>query len=144
MNTHPIRESAVALYDEECAFCRASMALLLVWDRRRRLRPVAVQAPVATELLAGMSEEERLASWHLVVPGGRRWSAGAAAAPLLRLLPGGAPLAAVAERFPKATQRCYELVSRRRGLLGRLIPSPVRRYVDARLGRRACGQARTS
>jgi predicted DCC family thiol-disulfide oxidoreductase YuxK len=131
------REHVLALYDEECPFCRASVALLLVWDRGRRLRPVSVQSPEATALLPDMSEEERIGSWHLVVPEECRWSAGAAAAPLLRLLPGGAPLAALTERFPRATQRGYEIVSGHRGLLGRLIPSTLRRRADAVIRRRS-------
>jgi predicted DCC family thiol-disulfide oxidoreductase YuxK len=129
------RAQLAALYDGECPFCRASIALLLLWDRGRRLRPVTVQSKEAEALLPDMDEEERLASWHLAVPGERAWSAGAAAGPLLRLLPGGAPLAALAERFPLATQRGYEIISEHRDLLGRLIPGPLRQRVDAVIGR---------
>src|SRR4029453_11410301 len=45
--------------------------------------------------LHGMSSDRKMASWHLVMPDGRALSAGAAVPDLLRLLPGGAPLALV-------------------------------------------------
>ena len=38
---------AVLLYDRECGFCRSSLELVLAWDRRGRLRPVALQDPEA-------------------------------------------------------------------------------------------------
>ena len=64
------------------------MARVLGADRRRALRPVAIQSAEGAALLAGLDEARRMASWHLVDPEGRRTSAGAAVAPLLRLLPG--------------------------------------------------------
>ena len=77
------------LYDADCGFCRWSLAQLLALDRRQRLRPVALGTSEANGLLADLDPEARAASWHLVSPDGRRWSAGEAAPPLLRLLPGG-------------------------------------------------------
>ena len=93
------------LYDDECGFCKWSLDKLLAWDRHRRLHPVAIQSAEGRRLLAGMTEDERLASWHLVVPSGEVRSGGGAAAPLARLLPGGRPLAALFEAFPRATER---------------------------------------
>src|ERR671914_515493 len=78
------------LYDADCGFCRVCVALVLAWDRRRRLRPVALQSEEAEGLLAQMPEEERMASWHLARPDGEVQSAGAAFPPLLRELPGAA------------------------------------------------------
>jgi predicted DCC family thiol-disulfide oxidoreductase YuxK len=94
---------------------------VLEWDRRRALRPVALQDPEAQRLLAGLGEEDRMASWHLVASDGRVLSGGAAFAPLGRLLPGGRPLAALAERFPRAAERAYRLVADHRSALGRLV-----------------------
>jgi predicted DCC family thiol-disulfide oxidoreductase YuxK len=112
------------------------MAKVLAADRRHAVRPVALQSPEAERLLGGMSEEERLASWHLVTPGGEVCSAGAAAVPLLRLLPGGGPPAALLERFPAATERAYHWVAQHRGAFGRLVPerakARARRRVAAR------------
>ena len=83
----------VVLYDDDCAFCKWSLDKILAWDRYRRLRPVAIQSEEGQGLLGNVPESERLDSWHLVLPSGEARSAGAAAAPLAELLPGGRPLA---------------------------------------------------
>ena len=119
------------LYDSDCGFCKWSLDKVLAWDRRRRLRPVAIQSAEGERLLAGMTEEERLASWHLVLPWGEVRSAGAAAEPLARLLPGGRPLAAAFAAFPGATDRGYRWVADHRSALARLVRAdrdrPLRR-----------------
>jgi predicted DCC family thiol-disulfide oxidoreductase YuxK len=108
-------------YDADCGLCRYTLAKVLAWDRRRVLRPVALQDPEADRLLAGMSEAERMESWHLVDADGQVASAGAAFVPLGWLLPGGRPLAAAAARFPRAAERAYRLVAGHRSGLGRLV-----------------------
>jgi predicted DCC family thiol-disulfide oxidoreductase YuxK len=109
---------------------------VLAWDRRRVLRPVALQDPEAARLLAGMGEDERMASWHLVGPDGRVDSGGAAFVPLGRLLPAGRPLAALAERFPRGAERAYRLVADHRSALGRVVTrgaaARARRRIEAR------------
>jgi hypothetical protein len=80
-----------------------------------------------------MPPERRMLSWHLVEPGGSTTSGGAAFAPLLRLLPGGRPPAALAERFPRAAERGYHFVADRRGIWGRLIPAGAKRRADGRI-----------
>lgn len=70
------------------------------------------------ELLAGLSDPERAGSWHLVSPGGTVTSAGAAVAPLLRLLPGGRLIAWIPAAMPKTTERLYRWVARNRATLG--------------------------
>ena len=127
---------ALLLYDADCGFCRVCVALLLTWDRRRRLRPVALQSDEADALLAGMPEGERMASWHLARPDGEVRSAGAAFPPLLRELPGGTGLGALAERFPGGTERAYALVASNRSSLGRALPESARRWADAAIERR--------
>jgi predicted DCC family thiol-disulfide oxidoreductase YuxK len=119
-------ERYIVLYDEDCGFCRWSLDRLLRWDRRGLLRATPIQSEEGDRLLADLSEEDRLASWHLVTPGGGRYSGGAAAAPLARLLPAGAPVALLAEAFPRTTDRLYRWVARNRAELGR------------RLGEEAC------
>jgi predicted DCC family thiol-disulfide oxidoreductase YuxK len=79
---------------------------------------------------------ERMASWHLVAPGGGVRSAGAAFAPLARALRGGAPLAALAERFPRAAERAYRAVADRRSIFGRLVTAGARRRADRRIASR--------
>ena len=114
-------DQAALLYDEDCAFCRWSADKVLAWDRRRRLRSVAIQSEEGQRLLAHMPEERRLDSWHLVSPSGEVSSAGAAAAPLVELLPGGRPLAALFRRFPRATERAYRFVANNRGRVAKLL-----------------------
>jgi predicted DCC family thiol-disulfide oxidoreductase YuxK len=126
--------SALLLYDDDCGFCRVCVAVVLVWDRHRRLRPVALQSDEAGGLLAGMPVPERMASWHLSAPG-RLHSAGAAFPPLLRELPGATGLAALAERFPAVAERAYRLVARHRSALGRVLPERARRWADATIER---------
>ena len=122
--------SWTAIYDADCGFCRWSMARLLALDRRRRLRPLALGTPEADGLLADLSVEQREESWHLVAPDGRRWSAGAASPPLLRLLPGGRVPAAVLAAAPGATERVYRWVSDHRSTFSRLIPDAAKRRAD--------------
>jgi predicted DCC family thiol-disulfide oxidoreductase YuxK len=116
----------VVLYDGDCGFCRWSLDRLLRWDRGGRLRAAPIQSREGDRLLADLSRQDRLASWHLMTPDGRRYSGGAATGPLVRLLPAGAPVALIAETFPRSTDRLYRWVTRNRHTLGR------------RLGEQAC------
>jgi predicted DCC family thiol-disulfide oxidoreductase YuxK len=110
---------AVILYDADCGFCRWAIDRLLIWDRAGRLRSEALQGPEADRLLPGLSEEAKMASWHLVVDG-NVYSGGAVAAPLFRLLRGGRPLASALAAFPGLSDRAYRLVARNRDRFGRL------------------------
>ena len=112
------------LYDADCGFCRWTLDRVLRRDRAGRLEPLALQDPRAEALLADLSEEERMASWHLVSPKGERWSAGAAAPPLLRLLPGGRLPARLLAAAPELTARAYRFVARHRDVFGRFFHSP--------------------
>jgi predicted DCC family thiol-disulfide oxidoreductase YuxK len=126
----------VVLYDHDCGFCRWSLAKLLAWDRRRALRPAPIEGEEGRRLLAGMAESERLASWHLVDDDGVH-SGGAAFAPALRRLPGGRPLAALAERLPGLTARGYGLVAGNRSFFGRRLSEGAKRRADRRIAARA-------
>ena len=112
---------AVLLYDSDCGFCRWSVDKVLAWDRGGRLESMELQDAEADSLLGAMDEDVKMSSWHLVTPDGRIYSAGAAAPPLLRLLPGGKPLAALLAAFPGATDRAYRTVARNRDRFGRLV-----------------------
>jgi predicted DCC family thiol-disulfide oxidoreductase YuxK len=128
--------AATLLYDSDCGFCRWSLGKVLAWDRRGRLRPVSLQSKQAERLLAGMPEEERMASWHLVGDDGRVRSAGAGIAPLLRVLPGGAPLAAVAARTPRLMEGGYRFIAGHRSLWGKLVTDGAKRRADWRIAQR--------
>ena len=112
---------SVLLYDEDCGFCRWSLDKILAWDRGKRVRPVAIQSEEGSRLLAPIPPDTRLDSGHLVREDGKLFSAGAAAEPLARLLPGGRPLAAVFAAFPGVTERIYGFAARHRFRLARLL-----------------------
>jgi predicted DCC family thiol-disulfide oxidoreductase YuxK len=128
--------SANLLYDSDCGFCRWSLGKVLAWDRRGRVRPVALQSPAADGLLGGMPEDQRMSSWHLVDEAGVH-SAGAGIAPLLRLLPGGSPLAALAARTPRGMDRAYRWVAGRRSRWGKLVTDGAKRRADRRIAERS-------
>jgi predicted DCC family thiol-disulfide oxidoreductase YuxK len=113
--------SATVLYDENCRFCRRSIDWIRALARGDSLAFAPIGSETGEQLLRDLSLDERYASWHLVDGDGRRYSAGAAFPPLLRRLPALRWLAPVTEAFPGATESAYQLVSRHRGLLGRLI-----------------------
>jgi predicted DCC family thiol-disulfide oxidoreductase YuxK len=136
-STSPPEPRWIVLYDPDCGFCRTALAVILGADRARRLRPLALGTEEADRLLADLTPEQRDASWHLVSPDSRRESAGAAGAPLLRLLPGGALPAAVLARAPQRTQRTYEWVADHRSTLSRWIPSSAKRRATELIKTRA-------
>jgi predicted DCC family thiol-disulfide oxidoreductase YuxK len=107
-------DPAILLYDAECGFCRWAAARILAWDQHDRLRAVPLQDGEAKSLVP---QEIRMASWHLILRGAR-YSGGQAVAPLARLLPGGGPIAAVAEMAPGLTNIAYRWVADHRELLG--------------------------
>jgi predicted DCC family thiol-disulfide oxidoreductase YuxK len=111
----------VVVFDDDCGFCRWSVDRLLRWDRHGRIRLVTLRSAEADRLLVWMPDERRYASWHLVMSDGRVVSGGRAVAPLLRRLPGGAPLAAIASAMPGPTDAAYRLVARNRTRLGELL-----------------------
>jgi predicted DCC family thiol-disulfide oxidoreductase YuxK len=110
----------VILYDADCGFCTRGVELILLHDRDGALTAAPIASPEGDRLLRDLTEEERLASWHVVDERGRRWSAGRAAAPVLRRLRGLQWLAPVAEAFPGPVELVYRLVARNRRTLGRL------------------------
>jgi predicted DCC family thiol-disulfide oxidoreductase YuxK len=127
----------ILIYDSDCGFCRWCLGKVLAWDRRRAVRPVALGTDEANRLLGDMPAAERFSSWHLVDQGGDVRSAGAGFEPLLRLLPGGAPLAAAAAMFPDATERGYRAVSGNRSLFGKLVTDGAKRRADERIRQRS-------
>ena len=128
--------SATLLYDSDCGFCRWSLGKVLAWDRRGELRPVALQSGEADALLPGMPEEQRMSSWHLVDDAGVH-SAGAGIGPLLRLLPGGSPVGALAAWAPGAMERFYRFVAGRRSLWGKVVTEGAKRRADRRIASRS-------
>jgi len=153
MATHAI------LYDPDCGYCRVCVAVVLTWDRDGRLRPVTLTSTEGKGMLAGMAEEERMASWHLVDAGWWEsvaenapnphhldepdgvWSAGVAFSPLFQRLPGGAPLAWLADRFPTAAERGYRWVADHRSAFGKAIPDAGMRWADGVISERVASES---
>jgi predicted DCC family thiol-disulfide oxidoreductase YuxK len=131
-----MRDRGVLFYDGDCGFCRWCVGKVLAWDRDGSIVPLAIQSPEAAERLAGVEPELRLASWHFRDPEGTLFSAGAAFPPLLRLLPGGSPLASIASRWPRGVERAYRFVAANRGALGALVTGGARARADRRLAAR--------
>jgi predicted DCC family thiol-disulfide oxidoreductase YuxK len=127
---------ALLFYDGACGFCRCVTGLLLAWDRGRALVPVAIQEPAGEELLAELTPEQRLESWHLITADGSRYTGGPAFEPLLASLPGGRPLSGLAGRFDAQTARGYDLVSERRDRIVRVIPRRLRGWAERKLEER--------
>lgn len=121
------------LYDADCGFCRATLSWLLLWDRRHALRPLAIQSAEGQELLRGVPEEERLRSAHAVGEDGVVHSGGAGVAHVARLLPGGAPFAALAGALPGPIDRGYRAVAEHRTALSRLVPARVKERAAAKI-----------
>ena len=132
---------AQILYDADCGFCRWSLGWVLRWDRGQALEPVALQDPRARELLGAIDAERRMESWHLVGADGSVLSAGAAAPPLLRMLPAGAPLAWLLERAPALVQRAYAHVAGARGRLATRLTGKAIARADRLIAERQAARA---
>ena len=129
--------AVTVLYDYDCGFCRWTVGRLLAWDRAGRLRPLTIQSPEGQRLLADLTAEQRLASAHAVDAAGRRTSGGDALAPVAALLPGGAPLAALARRAPGLARAGYRAVAGRRTLFGRFVSDAAKARADDRIAQRS-------
>jgi predicted DCC family thiol-disulfide oxidoreductase YuxK len=114
-------EWPILLYDDDCGFCRWSVGRIVRWDRGGVLRVVPIRGSEGERLLADLTEPQRLASWHLVLSNGRRFSAGQVVAPLLRLLPAGRFMAWIPSAFPRFSETVYRSVARNRDRLGRWL-----------------------
>ena len=126
----------VIFYDGDCGLCKWLVQWLLAWDRARELRTLPIQSPAADALLGHLSPEERLASFHLLLPDGELVSGGPAMPELLRRLPGGGPPAAPAARAPGATERGYRWIAANRTTLSR----PIRRSWKESAARRVAAR----
>jgi predicted DCC family thiol-disulfide oxidoreductase YuxK len=124
------------LYDAECSFCRTVLGAILARDRERRIRPVALQDALAADLLPGMSEEDRFASFHVVEEDGTVHSGGRALPRVFAELPGAGWLARATASTQPLTDLAYELVSRNRSRIGPRVPASWTSRADAGIRRR--------
>ncbi len=131
-----LTKNVTVLYDAECDFCRWVIGWVLRWDTRRQLNAEPIQGPIGGKMLADLSPEERLASWHAVDALGRRASGGAAFALLLSALPGGRPLARLAKVLPAAAEGGYRFAAHRRRYWKRLLSHRAIERADSLIRRR--------
>jgi len=110
-------------YDADCGFCTWSASFIATrLAPPGAIEPQPIDSPRGDELLGDLQVERRMGSWHLVAADGRRWSAGAAFAPLLRELPRLRRLAPVVDALPgPVVEAGYRLVARNRATLSRLV-----------------------
>ena len=132
----PSSARATLFYDQDCGFCRWCVAKVAAWDRRGSLRLVPLQDRAAADrLLGSIDEPTRMASWHLVTAGGAVHSGGRGFAPLLRMLPRGAPLARLTEVVQPLTNATYRFVAGHRTAFGRLVSRGAKQRADERIRR---------
>ncbi|MGI9020758.1 MAG: thiol-disulfide oxidoreductase DCC family protein [Solirubrobacterales bacterium] len=124
------------LYDSDCGFCRTILGAILMRDRDAQILPVALQDALAADLLPGMSEEDRFASFHLVGDDGTILSGGRALSALLRDLPGARPFGAAMAAVQPLTDAFYKVISANRSRIGPLVPGSWRQRADATIARR--------
>ena len=98
---------------------------------------MALQSEEGARLLPDLSPEQRLEAARAVPESGIPHTGGAAAPVVLRELPGGPPLAALAERVPGAAGRGYMLVAGNRSKLSRFVPAALVRRADALIASRS-------
>jgi predicted DCC family thiol-disulfide oxidoreductase YuxK len=114
----------VLLYDTGCRLCRFAARVADAIDRKDELAFLGLADAEADGLLGRIPEEEQLSSVRLVRPDGHLLSGGDAVLALLREMEGTQTLSRAIEaiRGEGAVDRLYELVSRHRNRLGRLVP----------------------
>lgn len=133
------RAAVTVLYDDDCGFCKVCVAVLLRWDRHRRVHPAPIQGPEGDALLSSLAPSARLRSAHLVTADGALLSGGAAAPALFRQLPAGRPLAVLTAALMPITKAFYRLLTRLRSVIGPALPEGWRRDADALIAARRRG-----
>ena len=124
------------LYDDDCGMCRTILSWILMRDTERRIRPVALQDALAADLLPGMSEEDRFASFHLVDDDGTIQSGGRALPLIFSELPGFAAAGAGMKAIQPLTDAGYKVIAANRSRIGPWVPGSWKRRADATIRRR--------
>lgn len=130
-------EPLVVLYDEDCRWCRWSVARLVALDRNRRLRLMAIQDPRAAELLASVPKDRWLESAHAVTADGQVFSGGDAAAPIAAELPALGWSAPLLRAMPGPVRGAYGLVAGNRSALGRRLGDAALQRADILIAQRS-------
>jgi len=106
------------VYDGDCRVCVRWVAILWRWDRAGSVLTVPFQDGEALDALlpVRLGRADLEAAMHLVSPDCRVFVGAAAAAPLLRLLPGGSLLATLfgVPGIPRLAAVVYQWIARNR------------------------------
>jgi predicted DCC family thiol-disulfide oxidoreductase YuxK len=113
-----VADHLTVLYDEACGFCSWLAARLA---RRPEIVAAEIGSAAGERLLRDLPRERRYDSVHVVDAHGRRRSGAEALPTLLRSLPRFGWVASIFEAVPSPVAWGYELVSRHRRLLSRLL-----------------------
>lgn len=118
----------IIIYDGNCDFCLRCVRFLASWDTHHRLRMVPFQDSATLARLPVIPLTALALAMHLVTPSGGVLAGAEAAPAILRLLPGGRPLAALFRLpgIPALAARLYETVARNRHGLGCGLASGAR------------------
>jgi predicted DCC family thiol-disulfide oxidoreductase YuxK len=115
-------------YDGDCGFCKVSVAVLLRWDRSRRLYPMPIQEPEAQQALAPVPPDRRLLTAHVRTEEGTILSGAEGAPTVLRQLPRGARLARLAAVAMPLAKITYRLIASTRSTIGPILPASWRAW----------------
>ena len=121
----------IVFYDDDCGFCRWTLAWALVRDKQGVLQAEPIQSEAGERLLGDLDMETRVRSAHVVHDDGRRTSGGAAVRDVLAAVAGGARLARVLGVSPRATEVAYRFVAEQRRHISKLVPADQKRKADA-------------
>jgi predicted DCC family thiol-disulfide oxidoreductase YuxK len=108
------------VYDGDCAFCARCVALLQRWGPGAPIVYLPFQDQAALAALPPVARSDLEQAMHLFAPDGAVYAGAAAAPALLRLMPGGAALAAVfaVPGVPVLAAQVYRVIARHRHRLG--------------------------
>jgi predicted DCC family thiol-disulfide oxidoreductase YuxK len=111
-------------YDGDCRLCALTARLVIAADTRKRVRSATLDSPDADRHLRRLSKKERYGAFHLYHDG-RVLSGADAIGPLLELLAPLRPAGRFLDRSEparRATGWLYEGITRRREMIGRVLP----------------------
>lgn len=114
----------ILFYDAGCRGCRLFARLALAADIRKSVRTAPLDSAEGDRHLGHLSSKERFGAFHLLT-GERLFSGAEAVGPLLEVLPPARPLGRLIRRSRTARRLAaagYELLSRNRGRVARVLP----------------------
>jgi predicted DCC family thiol-disulfide oxidoreductase YuxK len=125
----PPAAGAVLLVDADCGVC--CWIGLRIGARMEGLGVTTIQSEAGSRLLAGMSSERAMGSWHLHA--NERTTSGAAVLGGLLDVAGHRRAAALSRRAEPILGPVYRFGARHRDVWARVVPRPARQRAKSRL-----------